>query len=166
MTLGFAELVVGDFVELKGPIGHFVWHGQGLALLHGKEQRLREIGMVCGGSGITPILQVLRGILQDPFHCDTKVWVLDANRYIGDILCRDELDQLALEHSSHFKLHYTLTGGSIPEGWPYSKGRISEEMLKFHLPTPGDDKMVCICGPSQMEQATKGAARLRFSISH
>jgi nitrate reductase (NAD(P)H) len=157
MTLGFADLAVGDSVELKGPIGDFVWRGQGVALLHGKERRVREIGMVCGGSGITPILQVLRAILQDPLDGDTKVWVLDANRNFEDILCRDELDQLLNEHSSRFHLHYTLTGGVIPDGWTYSKGRISDEMLKIHLPTPAEDKLICICGPSPMEQATKGA---------
>ncbi|KAG6843399.1 hypothetical protein H0H93_001151, partial [Arthromyces matolae] len=27
MTLGFAELSIGDTVELKGPIGHFTWLG-------------------------------------------------------------------------------------------------------------------------------------------
>lgn len=53
MTLGFSELVVGDCVELKGPIGHYQWKGMGVALLHGKERRVREIGLVCGGSGIT-----------------------------------------------------------------------------------------------------------------
>lgn len=53
MTLGFAELDVGDSVELKGPIGHFTWQGKGTALLHGKQQRVREIGLLCGGSGIT-----------------------------------------------------------------------------------------------------------------
>lgn len=114
--------------------------------------------MVCGGSGITPILQVLRAVLHDPSHRDTTVWVLDVNRYFGDILCREELDHLAKEHGSRFRLHYTLTGGSVPDGWTYSKGRINDEMLKTHLPPPAEDNLVCLCGPSPMEQATKGAA--------
>ena len=53
MTRGFSELVVGDSVELKGPIGHFIWKGTGVALCYGEERRVREIGLVCGGSGIT-----------------------------------------------------------------------------------------------------------------
>lgn len=156
MTLGFSELAIGDFIELKGPIGHFIWKGAGYALLHGKERRVREMGMVCGGSGITPILQVLRGILHDAFSHDTKVWVLDINRHFDDILCRQELHQLAGSNQACFRLHHTLTGNDVPEDWEYSTGRPNVEMLKTHLPAPADDSMVCICGPSAMEQASRG----------
>ena len=169
MTLGLADLVVGDFVELKGPIGDFIWRGKGVALLHGQERRVREIGMVCGGSGITPILQVLRAILHDPSHHDIKVWILDVNRHFGDILCRQELDQLVNEHHLRYRLHYTLTGNLIPDRWSYSTGRISDDMLKAHLPTPAKDRLVCICGPAPMEQATKGTARhliITFSFQY
>jgi nitrate reductase (NAD(P)H) len=157
MTLGFSELVIGDFVELKGPIGHFVWKGTGVAEIHGQERRIREIGLVCGGSGITPILQVLRGILHDTSHHDTQVWVLDINRYFDDILCRDELHQLAKEYADRYRLHHTLTGVPAPDGWKYSIGRVNDKMLRSHLPSPAKDSIVCICGPSAMEQVIKGA---------
>ena len=173
MTLGFSELAVGDSVELKGPIGHFIWKGMGVALCHGEEKLVREIGLLCAGSGITvrtssspkisvpdrsnqPILQVLRGILNDPLHHDTKIWLLYVNRYLEDILCREELHQLAEAHKHRCRLHHTLTGSPVPPGWEYSTGRVNDEMLKYHLPTPGENKLVCICGPSAMEQSTKG----------
>jgi nitrate reductase (NAD(P)H) len=156
MTLGFSEVVIGDSVEIKGPIGHFVWKGKGIIELHGQERCVREIGMVCGGSGITPILQVLRGILRDASQHDTRVWVLDVNRYFDDILCRDELHQLVKEHAERYRLHHTLTGVPAPDGWEYSTGRLNSEMLRSHLPSPAEDRLVCICGPLEMEQATKG----------
>jgi nitrate reductase (NAD(P)H) len=155
MTVGFSQLVVGDVVELKGPIGHFIWKGNGIASLHGEERRIAEIGLICGGSGITPVLQVLRAILTDPVGHHTKVWVLDVNRFPDDILCREELDQLAQEHDSHFKLHYSLTGKPLPEDWRYSTGRITDEMLISHLPGQRDDALVCICGPPPMEESVK-----------
>lgn len=155
MTLGFSELVLGDVVELKGPVGHFIWKGKGMATLHDEERHVTEIGLICGGSGITPILQVLRTILTDPLDHYTKVWVLDVNRFIEDILCREELDQLASEHRSRFYLHYSLTGKPVPSGWTYSTGRITIETLRAHLPTPGQNKLACICGPSPMEQSVK-----------
>ncbi|KIM37539.1 hypothetical protein M413DRAFT_13248 [Hebeloma cylindrosporum] len=159
MTVGFSQLVVGDSVELKGPIGHFIWKGNGIASLHGEERRIAEIGLICGGSGVTPILQVLRAILTDPTGLHTKVWVLDVNRYLDDILCREELDRLALEHGPHFKLHYSLTGKPLPDDWPYSTGRITDEMLVSHLPVPGTDALVCVCGPPQMEESVKAALK-------
>jgi nitrate reductase (NAD(P)H) len=163
MTTAFATLTVGDFVELKGPIGHFIWQGSGVALLRGKERRVREIGLVCAGSGITPILQVLRAILSDPSHHDTRVWVLDVNRNVEDILCREELDQLLDKHHSRYRCHHTLTGSHVPDGWEYSTGRVNDEMLRMHLPSPAEDGMVCICGPPSMEQATK--SRISAALS-
>ena len=156
MTLGFAELKLGDIIELKGPIGHFIWKNQGTALLDGVEKRIREIGMVCGGSGITPILQVVRGIFGDSSDTTTKVSVLDVNRFVEDILCRDELDLLAAEHPTRLRIHYSLTGGQIPNDWSYSTGRITSEMLQAHLPKAGEDGIVCICGPPPMERQIKG----------
>ncbi|KDR71730.1 hypothetical protein GALMADRAFT_74808, partial [Galerina marginata CBS 339.88] len=156
MTLGFAELVVGDSVELKGPIGHFIWRGRGLASLHNQDRHIEEIGLVCGGSGITPILQVLRAIVSDPSSM-TKVWVLDVNRDFEDILCKEEIDRLARENEKTVKLHYSLTGREVPEDWEYSRGRITDEMLKAHMPSPGGNKLVCICGPSAMEQKVKAS---------
>lgn len=156
MTLGFAELKIGDVVELKGPIGHFIWKGQGTALLDGIERRVREIAMVCGGSGITPILQVVRGILGDSSDTTTKVSILDVNRFVGDILCRDELDLLAAQHPTRLRIHYSLTGNPTPSDWSYSTGRITDEMLKVHLPEAGEGKIIGICGPPPMEQQIKG----------
>ena len=155
MTLGFSKLVLGDVIELKGPVGHFIWRGKGMVTLHNEEKHVTEVGLVCGGSGITPILQILQAIVTDSSDRHTKVWVLDVNRSIEDILCREELDQLVLKHRSRIRLHYSLTGKPVPSDWSYSTGRITNEVLKEHLPTPGQDKLVCICGPSPMEQSVK-----------
>lgn len=161
MTLGFSELVVGDHVELKGPVGDFIWKGKGIASLHGEEKRVSEIGLVCGGSGITPILQVLRAILTDPSDSDTRVWVVDVNRFFEDILCREELEKLAVRHQDRLRLHLSLTGKPLPGNWTHSIGRITRKMLEEHLPIPGEDKLICICGPGPMEQSVKGELHIR-----
>ena len=169
MTVGFAQLAIGDVVELKGPIGHFVWLGDGMARIHGKEQRVREVGMVCGGSGVTPILQVLRGILEDTRDESTTVSVLDINRHLDDILCRAELDALAEKHPSRLHLRYSLTGAPIPDGWEQSIGRVDVKMLQDYLPAPRADGIVCICGPPLMERFVKGIAFFRIlasAVSH
>ena len=157
MSLAFSRLVVDEEVELKGPIGEFVWKGENLVCIHGQERKVREIGLVCGGSGVTPILQVARGILEDSSTTrETKVWILDSNRKEEDILCREELDLLVKEHGDRCKIHYTLTGKSIPEEWEYSTGRVNQEMVSRHLPSPGSGNMIGICGPRSMEQEVKG----------
>ncbi|KAF8649084.1 hypothetical protein AX16_006031 [Volvariella volvacea WC 439] len=158
MTLGFAELKVGDTVELKGPIGHFVWLGGGMARIRGKELHVRNIGMVCAGSGVTPILQVLRGIFEDTTDESTTVNVLDVNRHLDDILCREELDALAQRHPSRLHIRYSLTGPLIPDGWSHSIGRVNLKMLQDYLPPPMEDGLVCVCGPPLMEQSVKDSS--------
>jgi len=148
MTIGFSQLLVGDKIELKGPLGSFQWKGQGTAIYKNVPRRVKEVGMVAGGSGITPILQVLRSILHDPSDTETRIWLLDANRTEADILCRAELNELQARHSMRFVLNHTLT--SPPLDWSQGRGRITYEMLVAHLPPPSPDGMVLACGPLGM----------------
>lgn len=166
MTLGFEELEVGDKVEFKGPLGSFEWLGKGVAKWRGVERKARNIGMICGGSGqssiparfssradvgtgITPIIQVLRGIIHDVEDSTTNLWLINANKTEQDILLRAELQALA-DHvgPSRFQHHYCLS--KAPEDWEHSKGRINFDMLRKHLPPAADDSLILICGPEPM----------------
>ncbi|KAG6884420.1 hypothetical protein C0993_011292, partial [Termitomyces sp. T159_Od127] len=85
----------------------------------------------------------------------SDVWVMDINRDVGDILCRDELDELAKAHSSRLFLRYSLTGKSIPHDWKQSLGRLNANMMNKYLPPPSNDGLICICGPPAMERMAK-----------
>jgi len=149
MTTGFHQLTVGDTVQLKGPLGSFTWNGQGVASWKGSDRKVKEVGMICGGSGITPILQVLRSIFLDSLDTETKVWVISANKTEQDILCRDELDALYTKHGPHrLRLHYVL--GKAPPGWTGSTGRIDGNILRTELPCPSEEGIILVCGPESM----------------
>ncbi|OAX35875.1 hypothetical protein K503DRAFT_867968 [Rhizopogon vinicolor AM-OR11-026] len=148
MTTGFHQLRLGDSVELKGPLGSFIWEGQSTALWKEVRMTVKEVGMICGGSGITPILQVLRSILQNT-ETETRVWLISANKTEQDILCREELDTLFATHGmERFKLHYTLS--VMPGVWPYSVGRLNDVLLAEHMPRPSDHGLILVCGPDAM----------------
>lgn len=100
--------------------------------------------------GITPILQVLRGIAHDSEDKTTQVHVLNANRTEADILMRAELDELEkLAGVARYKQHLVLSQG--PDDWPFSRGRIGREHLERHLPPPADDALVLMCAPPAMQ---------------
>ncbi len=61
--------------------------------------------MIAGGTGIAPMYQVVRALLDDPTD-KTKLHLLFANRSEADILMKDELEQAAKD--PRIKLHYVV----------------------------------------------------------
>jgi nitrate reductase (NAD(P)H) len=149
MTTALDNLAIGSVVEFKGPVGKFTYLGNGMVSLNGKERSVTSFRMICGGSGITPIFQVLRAVMQDAEDKTTCV-VLDGNKSEDDILCREDLDYFAAADSSKCSIIHTLTNAS--SSWTGLRGRISAGHLKEHV-SPRDDCLVLICGPEAMEKS-------------
>ena len=78
------SLSIGDSVLCRGPSGKVEYCGRGLFRIKepGKAERqrvARQVGLIAGGTGITPILQILRAVLKDA-EDDTEVSLLFANQ--------------------------------------------------------------------------------------
>ena len=109
-------------------------------------------GMLAGGSGITPMYQVLNAILKNKSDttCCSLVY---GNVTADDILLKAELDALAAVHPQRFKVHYVLN--SPPVGWAGSSGFITADIICAHTPAPSDDTLMLLCGPLPMCVALK-----------
>ncbi|VDB91648.1 unnamed protein product [Peniophora sp. CBMAI 1063] len=154
MSALFEKLQVGDQVEVKGPIGSFIWKGRGSYLWRGKTGHTKNVGMICAGSGMTPIYQVLSGILLDLEDRETRIWLICANRTVADILMREELDGMLKQcGAQRFALYHTLSQAPV-EGWTYGSGRVNDEMMAAHLPLPSPDSLILACGPPAMLNET------------
>ncbi|KAJ5491029.1 Nitrate reductase [Penicillium diatomitis] len=151
MTMALDRLPLGAVVDCKGPTGRFQYLGKGEVLISGKKRPVQSLKMICGGTGITPIFQVLRAVMQDT-NDSTNCVVLDGNRLEEDILCRSELEMYAEQHAQRCRVVHTLTQGS--ESWKGLRGRISETLLHKFV-APEELSMVLICGPPAMEQFAK-----------
>ncbi|KAL7545245.1 hypothetical protein ACHAWF_008596 [Thalassiosira exigua] len=120
-------------------------------LVHGSPviaKRWDRIGLVAGGTGVAPLVQIIRIVLDDPTD-KTQIRLLSINCHEDDILMRRELDELARRHPGRFSVSYSLTGGRVPEGWSGYTGRGTVEMAKEALPPPSGDgrtTMVLVCG--------------------
>ena len=75
-----------------------------------------SIGLIAGGSGITPCLQVMNALLDA--NANVKMHLLYANQTPEDILCQEELH--AIEKDPRVRVWYTVD--RAPEGWKYSVG--------------------------------------------
>ncbi|KAL5704237.1 hypothetical protein ACHQM5_022690 [Ranunculus cassubicifolius] len=144
------SLELGSSLDIKGPLGHIEYVGRGNFLVHGKTKYAKKLAMLAGGTGITPIYQVMQAILKDP-EDDTEMYVIYANRTEDDILLRDELDSWAEQYKERLKVWYVV-GEILPgkEGWKYSVGHITEEVCREHIPHGASDVLALACGPPPM----------------
>ncbi|KAM0849643.1 hypothetical protein ACQ4PT_053595 [Festuca glaucescens] len=142
MSQHFANLKPGDVLEVKGPIEK----------LRYSPNMKRHIGMIAGGTGITPMLQVVRAILKNPDD-NTQVSLIYANVSPDDILLKRELDRLASSYPN-FKVFYTVDKPS--SDWRGGVGYISKDMVLKGLPGPGEDSLILVCGPPGMMNHISG----------
>lgn len=129
----FSQLKVGDTVSVKGPKGQMRY----------SPNLCRHLGMIAGGTGLTPCLQIIRAALKNP-NDKTQLDFIYANVNPDDILLKDELDALAREHKDRFRVHYFLN--NPPEGWTGGVGFVTKEAIQENLPKTADDIKVLMCG--------------------
>ncbi|KAI0482878.1 hypothetical protein GGR56DRAFT_212447 [Xylariaceae sp. FL0804] len=153
MTQALDAIPLGHFVDFKGPVGKFEYLGRGLCSIGGQRRKVRRFIMVCAGSGITPIFQVLRAVMadrEDPTYCV----VLDGNRTEQDILCREDLDAMARGNEHKCRLIYALTRPG--PAWTGFRGRLCCGLVEREVgpcrSVDGDD-LALICGPEALEKA-------------
>ncbi|XP_027331544.1 NADH-cytochrome b5 reductase-like protein [Abrus precatorius] len=142
MSQHFASLKPGDVVEVKGPIEK----------LRYTTNMKKHIGMIAGGTGITPMLQVIEAILKNPDD-KTQISLLYANVSPDDILLKQKLDILATSHPN-LKIFYTVDNPT--KNWKGGAGLISKDMVVKGLPCPSDDTLILVCGPPGMMKHISG----------
>ncbi|XP_073966180.1 NADH-cytochrome b5 reductase 2 isoform X2 [Choristoneura fumiferana] len=153
MSQHLENMKIGDTIDVRGPSGRLQYAGNGQFLI--KKLRkdpptkviAKKLNMIAGGTGITPMLQLVRHICQDTSD-RTELRLLFANQTEQDILLRDELEKYQREHPDQFKVWYTIDRAE--PGWKYSTGFVNDEMIRDHLFPAGDDVLVLMCGPPPM----------------
>ena len=140
--------VVGDRIEVRGPIGgYFVWYaGLGGPLL-----------LIAGGSGIVPLMAMLRHRAATTPRPPARL--LYSSRTPEDVIYADELRGLAAG-GDDLDVIQTLTR-SRPAGWTGYARRIDDQMLNEVRRPLGDVPLVFICGPTPLvEGAANGLVRI------
>jgi cytochrome-b5 reductase len=138
------ERKVGDRVLMSGPRTGGHW-SDGMAT---------RVGFVAGGTGITPMVSIIRWILAKGL--DAKLFLIYSNKTERDIIFREEWDRAVRDHPN---LHCFHVLEEPPPGWSQGTGRITDDVLRAHLPAPGPETKVFLCGPPPMVGALKAALR-------
>ncbi|KAJ1550293.1 NADH-cytochrome b5 reductase, partial [Nowakowskiella sp. JEL0078] len=133
------KMKIGESASFRGPNGGFIY----------TPNMVKSIGMIAGGTGITPMYQIIKAIIANPDDV-TEVNLIFANVNESDILLRDELENIVANHKN-IKLFHVLN--IPPENWTGGVGFVSKEIISQHCPPPTQNSKILICGPPPMVKA-------------
>lgn len=80
----------GDTMLMEGPKGRLAYEGFGNFIITRKPTRKTRIGMVAGGTGITPCYQVIQAALNG--DDGTSLSLIFGCRTVDDLLLKEEMD--------------------------------------------------------------------------
>jgi len=137
------NLKPGDPIEVFPPLGNFV--------VQPSPGRSLQYFFIAAGSGITPIMSMVRSILfAEP---KSKILLLYGSRDQEHIIFRDRLDELVQKYPDRLEVLHTL---SRPlSGWEGRVGRISSEWITTELGRIRQRLLpieAYLCGPTDMMQ--------------
>jgi ferredoxin-NADP reductase len=142
------DLRSGDKLELRGPIGgYFVWDVQVGGPLF----------LVAGGSGIVPLMAMLRhrnaalSAAGAQARSQVPARLLYSSRSWDDVIYRDELARLA-DGDASLEVVHTITRNP-PEGWTGFRRRIDRQMVEEVGWAPSDQPRVFVCGPTPLVES-------------
>ena len=161
------RLKPGDTVEVMPPDGRF--------LLKTDPAARRDIYLFGAGSGITPLMSILRSVLEN--EPKSHVYLLYGNRDEDNIIFSKQLEELERKYAGQLTVVHTLTSPrkSVGSGlmglfrrnkttWKGKRGRIDmgavNQFLDDH-PGTAEIKEHFICGPGEMIDVVEESLELR-----
>lgn len=151
------NLKPGETLESMPPMGKFTLKPQA-------DRRQHHI-FIGGGSGITPLMSMIKSALQD--EPNSPLTLLYANQNQEEIIFREELENLARQYKDRFHLVHVL---AEPEaGWQGIKGLISgelaNELCTEALQRVDEPATFYLCGPTGLMEAAGKVLREDLKIS-
>jgi ring-1,2-phenylacetyl-CoA epoxidase subunit PaaE len=135
------NLKVGDEIDVMTPTGRFgLAHAPGNGRIH--------VGFAAG-SGITPILSIMRGVLE--LEPDSRFFLFYGNRSTSDILFRNALEELKDRFIGRLSVFHVLSREE--QDIPILNGHLNGEKVRVFLTSMIPANMVdhaFICGPEGM----------------
>lgn len=136
------NLRVGHVVKVMAPTGHFTTEY--------KKENKRHLIMFAGGSGITPMMSLIKSTLtQEPESICSLIY---CNRDIDSIIFKEAFDQLQTTHAG--RLHVIHVLDNAPMNWQGYSGLLNRELLAKlveRIPDWGIDRTTYLmCGPEGM----------------
>lgn len=145
------HLKVGDALEVMIPQGRFY------AAI--EEQSYKTYFLFAAGSGITPIISILKSaLLTSPYNA---VNLFYGNSNQDTIIFKKELDELQAQYPERLQVVHTLSSPKVWSTWEQWKGRTGRidaanvEWFITNYPPVAQTTEYYICGPGAMNVGTR-----------
>ena len=142
-TVLFDQLRIGDRLGVDGPFGN--------AYL--REDSLRDVVCIAGGSGISPMLSIARAMMYSPTMTARKLHFFYGGRSLRDICGETELRELP-GFAERLSYYPSLSMSGVETGWNGHIGFVHENVLRTISGMPADYEYY-FAGPPAMTQATQ-----------
>lgn len=147
------DVRAGDELEVKGPLGQFfVWRPE-----QEQPERRTPVQLVAGGSGIVPLLAMLRAATD--VGAVESVRMLYSVRSAEDAIYRSEVESAA---AAGVDVRWVHTR-SAPSGWEGRVGRVDADTLRDAVWPAEREPLVFVCGPTGF---VEHAADTLVSLGH
>ncbi len=141
------RLRAGEAMEVMEPMGHFVCEPN--------PTRSRQLVLFGAGSGITPLMSMLKSVL--PVETRTTVFLIYGSRNEDSIIFKTQLADLQTKYADRLEVRHVL---SQPKSWNRSAGRINQgkaiELLE-ELGVKPTQAEFFVCGPDGLMHEVEGA---------
>ncbi len=134
----------GLTLQVMPPQGHF-----GSAL----QRQPHHVLAVAGGSGITPILSIIKTVLAG--SASSRVTLLYGNRRAATTMFKEELDDLKNSHLTRLSLHAVFSREVMDS--PLHAGRLDAQKIQTLLRLTGPVDEAFICGPHALNDSAEQA---------
>lgn len=159
MSQLLSALRIGDSIRLRGPTGERIDRPDA------RDGCWTHVGLVAGGVGITPMLQLIDHQLAAHDGAASlarrmRVSLLFLNRSEDDVFLVDELEAVAAASDGAFRLHLALSKPKRQAEWRGFVGRVSVDMLRQTMPSvpSADPSAAAAAGP--LEPPTTANTRI------
>lgn len=141
----FTQLKVGDSVRMMRPTGSFTFDVQ--------KKASRDIVLFGAGSGITPLMSILKSTLY--FEPQSRVTLIYSNKNEASIIFKDPLDILKERFADRLFIRHVLSGDGE---------RLGEDNLMAHLEVNTflniGNALIFICGPEAYMDTVKAGLKM------
>ncbi|XUY36769.1 NADH-dependent fumarate reductase, putative [Leishmania panamensis] len=154
-----SALQPGDAVEMKACGGLIIHRRFAARHLFFRSHKIRKLALIGGGTGVAPMLQIVRAAVKKPFVDSIEsIQFIYAAEDVSELTYRTLLESYEKEYGSgKFKCHFVLN--NPPAQWTEGVGFVDTALLRSAVQAPSNDLLVAICGPPIMQRAVKSALK-------